>query len=223
MKPVINKKLLKAKNNPVRNDTAYYIFDRDNILPFRVGVMYHKMKYGSVNDPILGLERSQVNKFTNEMVSTHGPVIDLVDYFIEGATLDIPMDTMLIAYDRIDRHLEAHARAMRESSSYFIGDTFEVFEQLVEFGTSIYLRIKDARESNRQSSTRDDPMASLMGGRASFMTMVSRDQKSISTSDEDRAELERKARICPLIDRLERMKTYYQSAHSWRDDAVYLE
>ena len=217
MKPVVNTKLLKSKDKVVRNDTAYFIFDRANLLPFRVSTIHQKMRYGGSSDPVLGMTKSQVSEYTKELVSVHGPVIDAIDYFIEGATMDISVETMAIMYDRIDKHIDAHIKAMREDPGYYIGDTFQLFEQMVEFAVAIYPRMKEVRERNLASRTSDDPMKTLLGGRASFMTMVTRD---MDLTKGKKPEEKDKVDVCPLVDKFERMKMYYESSQSWRDSYV---
>lgn len=214
MKPVINTKLVKARNTPRRTDTAYYIFDKDNILPYRVSIIHHRMKYGASNDPILGLERRQVSEYSKELISVHGPVIDIVDYFIAGATLDIPLQTMVELYDRIDKHLDAHIKSMREDPGYYIGDTFELFEQMVELCCTIFSRVDEVRKGNITSLTSDDPMTMLMKGRVSFMTMVTRD----TPVTQNKEETSKEKNVSPMVDKLERMRIYYESSMSWRNN-----
>lgn len=209
MLPVVNRAKLK---NPVdfnRADTAFYIFDTLTQLPFSVSVLHHRMYTGAKDDPIFDMDDDRVLENSKNMLKIQAPVIRAVDYYIEGASLDISFEVMSTMYDRITNHLEAHALAMRTNAGYYIGDTFQVFEHLVEFATSIYGRVKYYKEGNKQLDP-SDPMSSFLGGRANFMTLFNR------KTEPDPDLNQPKHLVCPLEGLLDRMRLYYESSQSWR-------
>lgn len=210
MEPVINKAMVEAEKKRTRRDSAYFIFDRGAMVPFRVSVAHHKMKHGGIDDPILGARREDEEYNARQLISVAAPVMQLVDYFIEGATLDISYETMVEVYQRIENHINAHMKAMRTSTNYYIGDTFHVFEHLVEFACQIYPRIREEKES--RLATSDDPMTAMLSGRANFLTMIAKEKELQNEEKSDTPD----AIVSPLKEKLERMQIHYESSHSWR-------
>lgn len=211
MQPSVNKALVKAGNTQNRNDTAFFIFDRQSQLPFRVSAIHHKMNNGGMGDPMIGLTKTDMDSFSSQMISIYAPVIVAVDYYIDGASLDISTETAVEMYDRIDRHLDAHISAMRTNVDYYIGDTFSVFEHLVEFATALYPRVHGYKQVNKVKS-QDDSFTSMISGRANFMTLLSKSDES----EKKKVDGGEKILICPMQDKLERMQVYYESSQSWR-------
>ena len=211
MQPGVNKMLVAAAGKEQRRDTAFYIFDKAAMVPYRVSMVHHRAQNGSMGDPIMGQSKSDMDNLSKQLVYIQSPVISIVDYYIAGATLDITPETMDIIYDRIEKHLDAHAKAMRSDASYYIGDTFGLFEQMVEFATVIWPRVKGYRSKNKISSPSDDPLATMMSGRANFMTMLNKAEFKTEKKKENTFER------CPLEDKLERMKVFYESSQSWRN------
>ena len=211
MQPSVNKALVKAANTQNRNDTAFFIFDRQSQLSFRVSAIHHKMNNGAMGDPMIGLTKTDMDAFSSQMISIYAPVIVAVDYYIDGASLDISTETAVEMYDRIDKHLDAHISAMRTDVGYYIGNTFSVFENLVEFATALYPRVHGYKQANKIKSQHDS-FTSMISGRANFMTLLSKSDES----EKKKADNGEKMLICPMQDKLERMQVYYESSQSWR-------
>lgn len=213
MQPSVNKLLVASKSNEQRKDTAFYIFDRGAQVPYRVSMAHHRAHNGAMGDPIMGYEnQSKLDSLATQMIYVQSPVMEVVDYFMAGASLDISPETMELIYERIENHIDAHTKAMRERANYYIGDTFEVFEQLVEFAVSIYPRVKDYRDRHKKVDRNDDPFLRMVTGRANFMTILNREAVKIEQRDSKNG-----FQPCPLIDKLERMQLYYESSQSWRN------
>lgn len=209
MQPGINKGLIAAKGKVQRKDTAYYLFDKGAQIPYRVSMAHHRMHNGAMNDPMMNQSKDQLDDISKQFVYIQTPVIDAVDYFISGASVDIAPETMDVIYDRIEKHIDAHSVAMRSDPRYYIGDTFEVFEQIVEFAAAIWPRVKGYRDKHKIVSPSDDPMARMLTGRANFMTMLNRQEVKVERKEEGFLR-------CPLEDKLERMRVYFESSQSWR-------
>lgn len=212
MQPSVNKALLQSESKSQRTDTAFYIFDKQAQMPFKVSAIHHRMNNAAMGDPMIGMSKKDMDAFSNQMVPIYAPVIKAVDYYMDGATLDISTETAVEMYDRIDRHLDAHITAMRTDVGYYIGDTFPVFETLVEFATAIYPRVHGYKQSNKIKSS-EDSFATMMSGRANFMTLLSKKE----TEDGPKSGNEEKILICPMQDKLDRMQMYYESSQSWRN------
>lgn len=213
MQPGVNKHIVASRNKVKRTDTAYYLFDKDNQVPYRVSVIHHRAHNAAMDDPMFGQSDRDMDEISRQMVYIQTPVIAAVDYFIAGASLDISTEVAEVMYERIEKHLDAHTKAMRNDASYYIGDTFEVFEQLVEFATALWPRVKELRNKTKKHSDGRDPFATMALARPNFVTMA---VQSGSIKSNKQKEDDEKFEPCPLIEKLERMKVYYESSQSWR-------
>lgn len=195
------------------NNTAYWIFDVDAKVPFRVNAPHFKARTGGMNDPVLGMSPTRYQDMSAQMVYLQDTVMSLVEYFIEGATLEIAPETTNLVYDRIYNHMNAHMLAMQSSKSYNIEDTFNVFEDLVDFACAVYPTVLAYKDSNVKTTVPDDPFASMMYARPNFMTMFNKTQSTgmVTTSDTIQPQI----KVSPLVNMLERMRVYYNGGMGW--------
>lgn len=126
------------KRNRLKGTTAYYIFDQDEKYNFKVDRVHFKMKGGTWQSGIVhdGSKRD-LYQVQIALVSTAGPIIDISDYYSDGATISIEdPKTALRIYKRILDHLDAHMYAMRTNIHYEAPQD-NVLKELSEFATAI--------------------------------------------------------------------------------------
>lgn len=192
-------------------NTAYWIFDSEAKVPFKVNAPHFKAKTGGMEDPVLGMSSSRYQDMSAQMVYIQDNVMSLVEYFLEGATLEITPPTLNEIYDRIYNHINAHMSAMQSSKAYNIGDTFNVFEDLVDFACAVYPTVASYKEMNSTTTVAVDPFLNMMHSRPSFMTMFNKSQ--IETTVEETTT--HSVKVTPLVDMLERMRVYYNGGLGW--------
>lgn len=213
MLPTVIKSSNIYKNVDQSNNTAYWIFDTDSKVPFRVNAPHFKAKTGGMNDPVLGMSATRYQDMSAQMVYIQDTVMSVVEYYLEGATLEISPEISNQIYDRIYNHLNAHMTAMQSSKSYNIEDTFNVFEDLVDFACAVYPTVIAYKDSNVKTTVPDDPFATMMHARPNFMTMFNKTQTKDRTEQSDT--LQSQIKISPLVSMLERMRTYYNGGMGW--------
>ena len=194
-------------------NTAYWIFDRGAQVQFKVNSPHFKARAGGMHDPVIGMSRNRFEDLSAQMVSVQDTVMGLVEYFMEGASLEIKPEISTLVYDRIYAHMEAHLKAMSTRKSYDIGDTFSVFEQLVDFACVIYPTVLGYKEVNKLPTvTTADPFANMMYARPNFMTSFNRDTSQAAVVNDT---LQSEIKVSPLVDMLERMRMYYNGGMGW--------
>lgn len=128
----------KKRNLGVRNSTAWYLFDKENRYLFKVDNLHFRAKNRRMNDPLVSNGSDyDMMRIGNEMIHTAGTIMEMVDYFIDGANIQfhdykVPEDI----YQRIGNHLEAHLEAMRTDIGYR-PPAPDDFRHLAEFALAI--------------------------------------------------------------------------------------
>lgn len=211
MQPCVIPEAIRNKPVDTENNTAFWIFDRGALFPFRVNSPHFKARTGGMDDPVMGLSKERYQDVGSQMVFVQDTIISLVDYFMEGASLEITPEVSVAVYDRIYNHIHAHMTAMMTNKMYNIGDTFSVFEDLVEFGCMIYPTVDAYKAANRIANVSDDPFTSMLGTRPNFMTMFTKDPHASPVP----AALQSEVKVSPLVTMLERMKVYYNGGYGW--------
>ena len=128
------------RKEAVHKDTAYWIFDydQDAALMFQVNKTHFMMRNNQQNFPIpVGPGARPEHETIAEMMPTRGRVMDMVDYYIDGAQLYMTPKVAAEAYKRIVNHMEAHVRAST-SSKFYVAPDPEDFRQMADFALAIH-------------------------------------------------------------------------------------
>lgn len=212
MRPCVIPQSIRVKTINQSNNTAFWIFDPAAKVPFRVNSPHFKARTGGMADPVMGLSKARYDDLGSQMVYLQDTVMSMVDYFMEGASLEIDPKTLTMVYDRIYNHIQAHLNAMQSNKSYDIGDTFSVFEDLVDFASSIFNTVDNYKSENKVTTNVADPFASMLSSRPTFMTMFTKDPRDQENNAET---LQSDVKISPLVEMLERMRLYYNGGSGW--------
>ena len=146
---------VKEKNN--RGSTAYHIFDNECQYLFQVNNVHFRMNNITFDLPInYSGERKDLEQVMNMMISTRGTIINMSDYYRDGARLGFE-DPKVAAeiYKRILTHLDAHLQAMRSDRMYQAPDD-DTLRELAEFATVINYKAREAEpdiDSNEMKSS----------------------------------------------------------------------
>jgi hypothetical protein len=133
------------KRKYIERDTADYIFSKDEQLNFNVDTAHFRAKNRSLHRPTVTSNpvEEEMNWIANQPVNTYGCVWDMVEYFIDGATLGFNDKSIAeIAYKRILDHFNAHIKAQRSDKMYMPPD-IEDFRMMGEFATAIRTIVVD--------------------------------------------------------------------------------
>lgn len=205
MRPSVNPDIVRAKAQPARNDTAYLIFDKGASLLYSTNFSHIRMKNGMADDPIYAETESSYVQATKSLMDLYGPIIDMVDYFMEGATIQIKntLDVVTI-YERIENHLDAHIQAMVRIKLYSTNDSFETFSHLTEFALSLYPRVRQYRLDNKVEL--DGPSVKrLVSARPTFMSMKGKDTHLEERGSEPKQEKQEIPSVITKYNSLERI------------------
>lgn len=189
--------------------TAYFLFEPSQLHPFSVDMAHFRMRNAANSDPLISTPGVSLEELSRRMVNVHGTIISMVDYYMDGAHLDIETPTAVVIYDRIEDHIDAHMRAMNTVIGYDIGGTFEVFEQLGDFASKLYWRVKEYKTGHRELD-RNDPFSSMVGARATFMTVRAARSAQIENNQEARAK-KKDDQLPPILEKIRRMRTFFES------------
>ncbi len=192
------------RKQDVRNDTAYYIFDKKESLRYRTELSHVRSKYDMMDDPIYAQNKEDYMSSTRSIIEVYGPIIDMVDYYMEGATVIIADTTTAVTvYERIEAHLDAHTTAILKDKLYNIKDDFEVFEHLVSFGLQFWERVKLHYSQSGKDVISSTAIEAMLSSRPTFMNKV-------SSGDEP---VEKKSTVLeplpPLLEKLNRLEALY--------------
>lgn len=136
---IYNDKNIKHHNRSrLRGTTAYYIFDQDEKYQFKVDRVHFKMKSGTYQAGIVHSgSMKELRQVQIALVPTAGPIIDISDYYADGATISIEDPKVAIRiYKRILDHLDAHMHSM-QTNIHYEPPQDNVLKELSEFATAI--------------------------------------------------------------------------------------
>lgn len=128
-----------VKHSYVEKDTSEYIFSDNERLPFMVSTSHFTAKNKALHRPTVGSHQGQdqMEWFASQLIPTAGTVWQMVEYFVEGATISFATkNTAKVIYNRISDHFSAHIRAQRTDKMYVSPDP-EDFRKLAEFAMAI--------------------------------------------------------------------------------------
>lgn len=156
---------LKAKNE-FSGSTAWKIFDRENQYPFKVNQAHFRVVTGRHNVPLYGSSMKEQRYQENLLIDTRGTIIDMSDYFKNGATLSITSGQVAKeVYQAILRHLEAHLTALQTNIHYEPPED-DTLKELAEFATAIHYKALEVDPNVDQSQTASAGLSRLMSSRA---------------------------------------------------------
>lgn len=172
-----DKRILHKEKNPYEGSTAWHIFDKDNIYPFRVDRINFKMKNGTHNFSMVHEGNNKdLHQLNISLVPVMGTIIEMSDYYNDGACISIDdPEVALTVYKRILKHLEAHLRAM-QTDIYYQPPNDDTLKELSEFATAIRFKAMEADPNIDNPDYKFERVNSLRGAR-SFIGM---EKKTIS-------------------------------------------
>ena len=157
--------------------TAYYIFDEEVVHPYMVNTTYFHERNGRLGQPIIGAANAQdVERISEEMVSTGDTIWKIVTQFIDGANIGFS-DPAVCAeiYKRILNHLEGHLTAMRTDISYDAPE-MDDFRHMAEFATKIrYIALK--HNADLDKNVNEAGIQRIMGARPVFVAYRGQDDR----------------------------------------------
>ncbi len=120
-----------------KEDTAYWIFDKAALYQYSVNNTHFRMVNGQGDLPIpYSGNRYDLERVLDEQITTIGRIIDMVNYFMDGASLGLSPKVSCEVYKRIGDHLGRHSELMRSSLTYMMPNP-EDFRNMAEFALSI--------------------------------------------------------------------------------------
>ena len=149
--------------------TAYYIFDEEVVFPYMVSTAYFRESNGRLADPLIGAGSSEdVERISDEMVSTGGTIWKIVKQFIAGANIGFSNpEVPAKIYKRILNHLDNHLTAMRTDVSYDAPE-MDDFRYMAEFATSLR-HIALRHDPSLDKNVSESGMQRLMFSRPTFI------------------------------------------------------
>lgn len=122
----------------IKKDTADYIFNKSEQHIYLVNNSHFRAKNKMLSLPVVSTGHPRdMERISNEMISTSGTIWDIVEHFIDGAVLAFPnATTPATIYRRICDHLTAHLNAMRRDKMYR-PPHLDDFRHMAEFGERI--------------------------------------------------------------------------------------
>lgn len=116
--------------------TATLIFDHLYSVEFKVNFSHLRMSNRMDDAPVVHSGRDDYERIVDDLVSTRGTVMQIVDYYIAGATVQLTPEVAEMCYTRIENHIGAHIRAMQSSKHYQMPN-IEDFRQMTDFAMGI--------------------------------------------------------------------------------------
>lgn len=149
-------------------DTAYFIFDKNEVHLFSVDAAHFRAMNNRMSDPVIGaMNEDDINMAAREMISTGGTIWQITQQFIEGA--DISFQNPAIPakiYKRILNHLDRHLNEMRTNLRYSAPD-MEDFRNLAEFATAIRT-VAIMHDPELDTGVRENAMSNFLNTRPVF-------------------------------------------------------
>lgn len=201
MRPTPRPELTRSKRT-TRKDSAYFIFDKKESLRFRTNLSHVRMKHGATDDPIYAKTRDDYMATSTVLLDVYGPVIDMVDYFMEGAVVVIPDTAVAVkVYERIDNHLDAHISAMIKYKMYNVKEDFESFTYMTEFALSLWQRV-NAYYKSKGKDVSATPIQAMLASRPTFMLTSEQSQQTAKRNDPEKE-------IPPILEKYNRLERLF--------------
>lgn len=134
---------MRTRANPkplvqVEKTTWYYMSNKLEQLLFGLSNPHFVARAGRMHTSIVTDGTTEdMNRINEQQIPTSGTVVEMIELFIEGATISFPEPRIAkIAYERILAHLDVHIKAAREDKMYEAPDP-EFFQYMTEFAMSI--------------------------------------------------------------------------------------
>lgn len=192
------------KRKPVNKTTAYYLFNPDYKVVFTMDNVAFRARNNMLNLPIVGDGSStDFDRMAGEMIHTAGTIMEIVDLFIDGATIAFPDPrTAADCYRRIVDHLDYHLVAMRTQLTYVPPDPQD-FKNMSEFATVIRPWAK-AFDTNIDNPTHSSSMRMALPVRPSFSySMLKTEEVSETAAPEVPRSMTRMDSIERMLEKLE--------------------
>lgn len=120
-----------------RNCTAYRIFDKECQHNYAIDNAHFQFK-NQRNGLLVAYdgEHNTLEQLASVFKHTSGTIIEMIDQFIEGATIQLEAEVAYKVYNDILKHLDAHLQAMQTDPVYD-PPNIDDFRYMAEFATAI--------------------------------------------------------------------------------------